>query len=507
MSLTPTAVASERRKPAVEAALLVAIFAASVVFYWYGVGPGDAERYIEAALRWQDGPWLGDTHWALRHFFVLPMAASFQLLGTSEFAAILPNILFAASTIALTWIFGRRYLGEREALVAAALIAASAFFVARPLELDVYGAEAFFAAFAVWVFIAARDGRARNFAAAGIIAGLAWTVREQSIYLIAAFGVLILKDRPDPLRAIAFLAVGFGAVIAAELVFYAVAAADPLYRYRIDLSHRDIGVNIAMTPERARIDARAGRLFTYLATTAATTPMLVFGAASLFYLRRSRAQSHAKAIGSLRIFAVAAVLSAIIASLAFNLSATRYYPLLTYAAFLMIAVAIVRLHGNGRPRAALAAILAVVAVNIAAADFTRDGDYDEARVLAAIARSASEPIFSDSLTVNRTRYQLRLAGWTAAAASRSIQNERFANAQSLLFKTSRFEAPDGPVCIIDRIDARKNGWTHALLRNSGLASFLGARAEKIVARPAPALLLRGLEKPAPVDSISGKPCI
>lgn len=490
-------------------ASLALVFAVAVAFYWCGLGPGDEVHYLEAALRWQQGAWLGDTHWALRHLFVLPMAAFFKLFGPSELTATLPNVLYAAMTVALTWIFGRRWLGEREAFIAAALIATSAFFVARPIELDVYGAEAFFAALSCWLFIAARDS-ARRLAflvAAGVAAGLAWTVREQAIYLIAAFGALLLRDRRQIILSTALVTAGFAAVIALELVLYAVAAGDPLHRYRIDLSHRDIGVNAYMTPERSKLSARAARLARYLVTTPAVTPMLILAAAGAAYLWRTRALAPNATQTALLVFTAVAGISAIVAPIAFNLSALRYMPMIGYAAFLIVAAAIAQLYALGRPRAAAAAILAVIGINLAAADFTRDGDYAEARALAHLAKSSAEPIYADPLSVSRARYQLRLAGWQAAASSEKVRNALESGAGSLVFRTQRLRMMEGPVCIVSVSKVRTTGWTHRILRETGLATLLGPRAEAIAATPAPVLLIRLLDAPAPVDPVSGRPCL
>ncbi len=495
-----------RSQVAAPAALAV-IFIVSVALYWYGLGPGDAEHYMEAALRWQDGPWLGENHWSLRHLFVLPMAASFKLFGTSEAAAMIPNILYAAMTVAITWTFGRRHLGDHAAFLAAALMATSAFFVARPLELDVYGAEAFFAALSCWLFITARRSARRGLIliAAGACAGLAWTVREQSAYLVVAFGLLLLLERKQPLQSITFVGAGFAAVIAAELLLYTIAAGDPLYRYRIDLGHRDIGVNAQMTAEQARLPARAARLARYLATTPATTPMLLLAAGASYYLHRTRALSPSAGRSAIVVFSAVGVISALVASIAFNVSATRYFPLLTYAAFLIVAVAIVQIFMRGRPRAAVAVAASVLAVNVAAADFTRDGDYAEARALADIAMVSAEPIFADPLSVHRARYQLRLKGWTMAAASARVRNARDAAAGDLIFKTDRLN-PSEPNCVIRQMDLRKTGWTHFVLRESGAAKLLGARVEEIVAPPQPAYLLRLLKTPASGGPASGAPC-
>lgn len=489
-------------------AVLAGLFVAAVALNWSGLGPGDAERYLLAAFRWQDGPWLGDTHWALRHLFVLPMAASISVFGPGEAAALLPNVLYAALTVAITWTFGRRSLGSRDALIAAALISTSAFFVARPLELDVYGAEAFFAALALWLFIAALDSRERRnlLLGSGLAAGLAWTVREQSVHLLAVFGLLILLDRRDVIRSLALVGAGFGAVIAVELIVYAIAAGDPFYRYRIDLGHRAIGVNEALTLEDASFFGRIDRAATAMASSPGTTPMIVLAGVGAIYLGLTRAALSPRAGLALRAFVTAAIVSAAATPLVFNITSTRYYPLLTYAAFLVVAAALGALWDRRRGLA-LAGVVAVIAVNAAAADFMRDFQYAEARFVAARAMTSPEPIYADSLTVNRARYQLMLEGWPPVKAGDAVRNMRTLPEGGLLFRTGKAGAVDERWCVLERSLLRRSGWTHALLRQTGLARLMGSAMERRVAPPPPALLVRVLSASATADPISGKACL
>jgi hypothetical protein len=489
-------------------AALGATFLAAVAAYWCGLGPGDAERYIEPALRWGDGAYLGDTHWALRHLFVLPMAASIAALGPSELTATLPNVIYAALTVAVSWIFTRRYLGAIAALIVSALIATSAFFVARPLELDVYGAEAFFAVLAVWIFVAAGEApkSGKFLAAAGFVAGLGWTVREQSSLLLAAFALLILVERRDILRSLALIAAGFATVIAVEMAVYALAASDPFYRYKIDLGHREIGVNGALTPERAQLTSRIARGARYLVTTPATTPMLLLAAAGSAYLWQTKALDVASG-KTMRAFGVAALVSAILTPIVFNISATRYYPILTYAAFLIVGVAIATIWRRGRRGWAVAATSAVMLVNLAATDFNRDGQYAEARDIAALAMAGSEPVFADSLNVNRARFQLRLRGWTEERAAAAVRNIREIETGSLVYRSQRAKIEDKPSCVLKFFSPRRLGLTHALIRETGISRLVGGDLERRTASPPPVPLIRILSEPGDVDPVSGKPCL
>lgn len=489
--------------------IIVALFCSALALYWSGIGPGDGEQYLNAALRWREGAFLGADHWALRHLFVLPIAASFMVFGAGETASIIPNVVYAALTVFVTWHFARRALGQREAFIAASLIATSAFFVARPIELEVYGAEAFFAALAMWLFIEAGESkaRARFLVAAGVAAGLASTVREQSVYLMVVFGLIIVAGRRDVFRSLLTIGAGFGAVILVELALYTVAAGDPFYRYKIDLNHREIGFNASMSADEAKLVNRLRRMATYLVTSPMTVTTLAFAATALAYLAQAKPPPKHHGLAALKSFGAAGVISAIIVPLVFNLSAPRYYPLLTYAAFLVIAVAIGTVWTRGRPRAALAAALAIIAVNVAIADFSNYGDYAEARRLAAIAATLPEAIYADPLTAGRARYQMLLGGATRADVSAKVINGRPSEPGVLFLKTARTRQVDPSWCVIAAETARRPKWSHTLIRESGLARLLGRRIERIVAQPEPILLIRTLEQPALIDPVSGRACI
>ncbi|MEX0645172.1 MAG: glycosyltransferase family 39 protein, partial [Parvularculaceae bacterium] len=146
-------------QPLLPALAVAGAFIAAIALYWSGVGPGDAENYIAFALDWSErGPLLGENHWQLRHLFVLPMAGAFALLGASEVAATLPNILYAAGVVTVTFIFARKYLWDGAGIAAAGLVALSAFLVEMQFEVRIDGAQLFFEALAAWLFIAGLQG-------------------------------------------------------------------------------------------------------------------------------------------------------------------------------------------------------------------------------------------------------------------------------------------------------------------------------------------------------------
>lgn len=485
-----------------------ATFVLSVALYWHGFGAGDPERYVQAGLDWLErGFHVGDTHWDLRHLFVLPIAASFALFGVNEFSATLPNIVYAGALSSLTFFFACRYIGKSEGFLAAIFIATSAFFVARPIELEIYGAEIFFAALACWLFVAAGVERRRLalLAAAGFAAGLAWLIREQTLYLMPVFGAFALLSRKDVLRALFALGLGFGAVIAAEWIFYAAAAGDPFFRYRVDLGHRTTGVDITLSSEDSTLASTILRPVKDLLAYPTTTPFLVLAAIAAAAGWRTALEPPARR----RTFLVFGVMSAIalpVCAYAFQLSFPRYYPILTYVVYLALALAATEATRRFGVAAGAAFASAVIFLNAAAADFSRYGEYAESRFLARYLASASEPVATDPLTASRTIYQLRLLGLSAPEASRRIVFTTSPDAGALYFKSHQVSSRAANWCALEIAEVRPVNWTHYLLRWSGLDKVAGAKIRSVAARPAPVEIVRVLDRPVSAEEIESGAC-
>ncbi len=490
--------------------ILAGVFAASVIFYWRGVGPGDAEQYFSAALDWvESGPVLGDTHWSLRHLFVLPMAASFLTFGINEFAATLPSMIYAGALAASTYYFARRYLGELEAVFSAGLISASAFFVARPLEIEVYGPEIFFVAIAGWLFVASSFERRRltYLAGAGLFSGLAWTIREHTLFLIAIFGILLLLARKDMFRSVVALGLGFGAVIASEWIIYAISAGDPFYRYRVDLGHQSISSGKLETVAQAGIIKTAVRPFGDLFSSPVTTPFLLMGIAGALFFRQTLAAAPHSSRRAFFVFAALSVAAFLFSSYGFGLTMPRYYAVLTYFVFLVLGWSAAAIWKRfGKAKAAAFASLAVV-LNAAAADFSRYNEYDEARYLARFALKSPEPIATDVVTSVRARYQLAFLGVDRESAFLKILPTKTPAENQLFFKGYSTRRINDAWCILAMAEPRKTNVTHALIRAIGADRPGGSKIRSVTAKPAPVYVLRVLEKPAAADPVTGASCL
>ena len=401
---------------------MLALFALAVLYYWNGLGAGDEIEYARAARRWlAEGPNLGQTHWALRQFLVLPMAASFSLFGFNEFAATAPNIAFALVLVGITYVFARRYIAEKEAIAISAVIATSCYFVARPIEVDIYGVEALFAVTAVWLFIASRDAARplRWLFAAGVAGGLAFTIRETSASIAISLAALTLVFHRQRFFSAGFaLGAGYCGVIAFEVLTYSLASGDPLYRYRIDFGHKSVGA--ASTHGEGPIGLMRFLLpFKDIAMAPSLTPFV--GLAVIFAgALRWRGAFEPRAASALAAFAVAGLVALVVSAWGLKLAMPNYYPIFAYAILVAIGLAIAEAWRRYGALAAGAAFAVILALNFLAEDFRDYDDWAEARILAAHAPQFGEPVLTDYATGVRARLLLEMDGASEADASSMI---------------------------------------------------------------------------------------
>lgn len=488
------------------AAFIALLFIAAITLTWTGVGPGDVGEYVKAALAWRDrGPVLGETHWALRLPYVLPMAAIFKVFGAGEFTTTFTNILYAGGLVAITFIFARKHFGRRTGLIIAALVSTSAFLVLFQIDVRVFGAELFFTVLATWIFIVAlldQAGAARFFLV-GLIAGLAWLCRENAVFLPASLGLVLLFRRPLPWRAIIALSAGFGAIILAELVVYGAVTGDPLYRYMVDMHHN------APTPGDAYGGSgpppspleRFTRPFGQLMTTPTVTPFFLLALLVLAIPRfRSSFREGAPRL-AFTVFGVSSAMSFITSGSILDLTAPFYFPQLVYTAFLILGAFTAFLIDTGRPRFAFAFMAGVILLNAAAQDFRSYDEYAEARWLAKQTETGAHPVATDPLTAVRTRMFLTLSGLNEEQAADRVRfyPEEPRPACALVYVATPLGArpaiaPEPGWVEIESARVRKPRWTHALLRTLGAQSWGSARLAEILAITPPVALYATSEK-------------
>jgi hypothetical protein len=216
------------------AAVVAAVFAVLVAGSFVGFIESDDLEYALNAIAWLDSPpHLGESHWGLRHLIVLPIAASFAVLGRGEVGLLAPTVLYSAAIVALMGLCVARVAGVVAGVLAALLV------VSLPVVLTgasmVYSdtTETFFVLASVWAYwFATRSGNPWLFVASGVLAGGAFITRETTVALLGLYAVLFLMA---PRRIMDFVRMGAGflAVAGLDTALLWAASGDPLWRLSV----------------------------------------------------------------------------------------------------------------------------------------------------------------------------------------------------------------------------------------------------------------------------------
>jgi 4-amino-4-deoxy-L-arabinose transferase-like glycosyltransferase len=229
------------------AVLLVAscgTYLAVVAVFWIGFMASDDNLYWAGSSGWlAHFPYLGTTHWALRHTLVVPMAIARALLGDGMPAMVLPSLLYGVGVVVLTTVWINRAAGLPAAIAAMALIVTNSQFVLLSSIANVDLVEAFFVLLTAALLhgsIDAEDNQSRRLSLlllSGVSAGLAMLSRETAAFAIVAFGLLFLAGYG--MRRAWYLVAGAAgaAVMALELLFVWRMSGDLFYRATISLHH------------------------------------------------------------------------------------------------------------------------------------------------------------------------------------------------------------------------------------------------------------------------------
>ena len=218
---------------------------AALVMTWRYVGfqSSDDASYLEAGLRWIDHfPYVGDSHWSLRHPVALPIAAAVTLFGVREIAVSLPAILYFVGTFAVNIFFASRFIGLAPAVGGTLLLATLPGFVVLATYMNADLVELFYMTVAFWTFVHAVEHPDRRWplVGSGAAAGLGFLTRETSAAFVIFVGLLFLFRPMMPRRNYFVIGAAFAAVIGVEWAYLTLMTGDPLYRLHIDREHDTI---------------------------------------------------------------------------------------------------------------------------------------------------------------------------------------------------------------------------------------------------------------------------
>lgn len=240
------------------AGLALTLIAVIARFAWTGFIESDDVFYTHAARGWAEHfPYLGTTHWGLRHTIVLPIALCFVLFGQNEVTLILPFLVYACAFLTIIFFWTRSISSSRDGLFAALLVAATPVFAGwATIAVDDIP-EACFILASVWVFHSAVRRSASHgerlpidappasrlgppptwrLLLAGGLAGLAFITRETTAALLIYYGVLFLIGYGGRRLDYVWMGVGFACIYLIDAGLLYAASGDPFYRFDVSLT-------------------------------------------------------------------------------------------------------------------------------------------------------------------------------------------------------------------------------------------------------------------------------
>ena len=406
---------------------VAAVLVAGVLILWWrwiGYQGHDDAYFAAAAMDWvQHYPALGANHWALRYTLVLPMAAVIASFGPSVAALAVVNLAAYAVFLAVNYAALRYWFGWKAAVAATFIVILVPEFPVQATYANPDLVEMALVVGAVWCFIHARDrgGPWPLMLFSGILAGLAFLTRETALLLIPFFGLLFGFWPAMTRWRYLLIALGFAAVVAGQMAYFAARTGDPLYRARISATHDH--VDRTGMYSRAVTAARTFDSEGVLATPPAAAPFAAVLASQkyglLFYfavpayiaLRLGRRLSVWQAaaldcasLGALVSFLFVALNSGILYIV------PRYFMVTAALACVAPAVLAADLLDRGR-RGLVASLAGVFAASGLALLYLENTDpmFAEHRIV-ELAATAAEPVHVDPETAGRTRYLLLIRG-------------------------------------------------------------------------------------------------
>jgi Dolichyl-phosphate-mannose-protein mannosyltransferase len=207
-----------------------------------GYSDSDDHFYIEAADGWlAHMPFVGTTHWHLRHPFVLAIAASFAAFGRTELALMLPTLLAYVSILLLTIWMVRSVADNTAAALAAIFVASVPVFVIYARTPFPDEIEVMLVLLSLFLFRRGIEhGRTAFFVLSGAVVGISWLLRASCLPLIALYGVLFVIGWRSARSLYMWLIVGFAPLLLGEWVFFWATTDDPFYRLRVDVHSLEI---------------------------------------------------------------------------------------------------------------------------------------------------------------------------------------------------------------------------------------------------------------------------
>lgn len=392
-----------------------------VRMFHVGFQASDDASYLSGALGWLQGfPYVGDSHWTLRHTITLPTAAFVGLFGLNERAVSMTNVLYYVGFLGVNAWFMRRHFGALSAAFATVLMIVLPGFTVVSTYLNSDIPELFFVCCVFWIVVTARSAPDRRapWVVAGLLLGAAFVTRQTALAAVAFLGVMFLFRPLVPRTRYLLLAAAFVAVVGADWLYLTAMTGNPFYRFNVDLNHD----RVDRFAEAARV-AQSGAMLDKegnLSLNVFVDPFLALFVsqkyALLFWLAVpaliSAWKRRTSADGSVLMLAAGLGLAYFV-FVAINPKlylVPRYLIVVAWCAAVLVGAWLARLCVGGRPVAALAAALIASAAGLTALSVENtDPRFVERQLVEWVRRHPAQTIHTDPETAIRARYYFRFA--------------------------------------------------------------------------------------------------
>jgi hypothetical protein len=414
------------------AAAVVLLAAALLLpFFYVGYQASDDVGYVSGGMGWlEQFPYVGHSHWTLRHTITLPVAASIALLGPSEVSVGLPNVVYFLLFLVVNTVAAARLLGVGTGVIAGLLLVTMPGFLVVATYLSPDVPELFYLSVAFWAFVfgCKRPESVLPWLVCGVAWALAFLNRQTALGFALFLGLLFLFRPIVPRHRYLLIAAAAAPLLLAEWAYLYAATGEPLYRYSIDYNHDliDRAAQVAKTRARQGIIDGEGNLAVhpwldpFISLFVSQKYGLAFWLAAFggwgLWKRRHALGEAALPLGLLAAFGVVFFFF-----VAFNprlYLVPRYLVVVAWAAAVIAAFWLATLWREDRRRLAGVLAAAAVAVNAAALMVENTNPRFGERELAAwTARHPGQTIHADPETKFRATLFFRFRGGSAEAVS------------------------------------------------------------------------------------------
>jgi 4-amino-4-deoxy-L-arabinose transferase-like glycosyltransferase len=399
----------------------ICTFLVLIDLFWVGFLGSDDSLYWAGSGGWLTHiPWLGATHWGLRHTLVIPMAIARAVLGDGPLALLLPSLLYSIGVLVLVALWINRTAGLPAAAAALALVVTNPQFVMLSSIANIDIAECFFILVALALIHRALDQQTQRSSRriqvllllAGISCGLGMLSRETSAFAMAAIGLLFLAGYGTSRVNFLFTAAGFAAVVGLEFAYDWWMSGDFFYRLTVSLHHdttidRHLDQGASVPLLHPAIDPLTMLLFNHNFGLLAWIGMPL----TVWLIKRGDLTGQARRLVMLAI--MVGLTWTILAAAAWTVLnlAPRYFLLPSLLLSMLSGMALANLRRRGARRLVVALSALLIGANLLSAsiDYRNTAMYGE-RVLVDIATRDPGLIHTDTDTLARAGLLLRWRG-------------------------------------------------------------------------------------------------